>query len=429
MNQERGEDWQPQPDATDGPPPDVSWGWRRPADESGSPVIPRRSAPSHPESAPSSGSAGPAPDASPYRPGYAVRPTAARSSSEPGGPVRPTRPYDGHKAGGPVRPTRPYDGHKTGGPVRPTRPYDGDEAGFPTAGYGGHLGAGSGPGYGGEPPPGEYGGSSAPEPPPWRRRPSRLVTILTAVAVVLVLLFVVVDRVAVTVAESEMAKQLRTGVTQGLACGSTPPTVQDVSIGGFPFLTQILFGKYKSIGVTVKDLPTPGPRIASVQATLKGVHVPLHQILTNSVGDVRVDNIQATMRVRYDDLNTYLAGQPGEVKVNPLDNGRRVEITAIADLPLVGAQEVGGVTTFEVRNNQVTLVPSEITLRGALNLDIPLGGLGELVPSIPLPVGNLPFRLTVTSASTDATGLSLSATAATVVLPKQAAPIQCPPAG
>jgi protein involved in polysaccharide export with SLBB domain len=141
-----------------------------------------------------------------------------------------------------------------------------------------------------------------------------------------------------------------------------------------------------------------------------------------------VDSVQARVRVRYDDLNTYLASQPGEVRVSPMDGGRRVEVTSNVDVPLLGTQQVGGITTFQVKNNQLTLVPSEITLRGALNLSIPLGGLGQLIPTIALPVGELPFRLTVNDASTDASGLSLTATAKDVVLPKQSAPVPCQPA-
>lgn len=407
MDQERGDDGRRPPDGTDGTPPDASRGRRDPADASGTgrdpadepatQSIPRRSAPPRSTPAPPPGSVDPSAPARPYRPGYAKRPAAAGSLDPAGRPVRPTRPYDG------------------------------DEPGYPYGGFG--LTPGSDAGYG--PPANGPGGSAAVEPEPptwWHRRPPRLVTILTAIALILILLFVIVDRLAVTVAEREMAKQLRTSVTQSLACGSTPPTVKDVSIGGFPFLTQILFGKFKSIGVTVEGVPTPGPRIASVHATLKGIHVPFRQIITNSVGDVRVDSVQAAVRVRYDDLNTYLASQPGEVRVSPMDGGRRVEVTSNVDVPLIGTQQVGGVTTFQVRNNQLSLVPSEITLHGALNLSIPLGGLGQLIPTIPLPVGELPFRLTINDASTDASGLSLTATAKDVVLPKQTTPIQCQPA-
>ncbi|SQD95380.1 MULTISPECIES: hypothetical protein [unclassified Parafrankia] len=56
------------------------------------------------------------------------------------------------------------------------------------------------------------------------------------------------------------------------------------------------------------------------------------------------------------------------------------------------------------------------------------GGLGDLLPPIPIPVGGLPFDLTIVKASTDAEGLSLTATARDLVLPATETPTRhCPP--
>ncbi|ONH32426.1 DUF2993 domain-containing protein [Pseudofrankia asymbiotica] len=409
MNQERGEDGREPGDATRVPRPGASRGWPEAPDADGSATqhIPRRTVPpgSTPVPARPPGTFGPTdppPPASSYRPGR-VAPTAA---------------------------AEPWD--ETRGWARPTGQDSGYEVLYPAAAYGGFDAAPPGSG-GGRPPddasgagPGVGGGVGV-EPPTRWHPPRRRVIILTAIPLVLILLLVVFDRVAVSVAEREMAKQLRTSVVENVACGAPPPTVKDVSIGGFPFLTQVLFGKFQNIGVNVENLSTPDLRIASIQAHLKGIHVPFSQIVRNDVGEVRVDSAQATVRVRYDDLNTFLATQPGDLQITPTDNGRRVEITGTADVPLLGSQRVGGVTTFEVRDNKLILVPTEITLRGLLNLNIPLGGLGELIPSIPIPVGELPFQLDITKASTDASGLSLSAVATNLVLPKAEKAPRCKP--
>jgi hypothetical protein len=359
----------------------------------------------------------------------------ARPAQQDGGYLEGGHDGRGHPAGG----GDPGGGYQDGSYPDGGHPGGGYDVVYPTAGYGG-VGAGRSGGTGGYPadpypvdggngyPPGGFsGGGAGVEPPAQGWRPSRRAMIFTAIPLILLLLFVILDRVAVGVAEREMAKQLRTGVTEGLACGAPPPTVKDVSIGGFPFLTQILFGKFQSIGVTVEDLSTPGPRIASVRAKLKGIHVPFGQIVSGKVGDVKVDSAQATVRLRYDDLNTYLAKQPGDLQINPKDDGRRVEITGTADIPFIGSQRVGGVTTFQVRDNKLILVPSEFTLSGLVNLSIPLGDLGQLLPSIPIPVGDLPFQLDITRASTDAAGLSLSATATDLTLPKEGTKPTCQP--
>ncbi|WP_157474257.1 LmeA family phospholipid-binding protein [Parafrankia sp. EUN1f] len=302
-------------------------------------------------------------------------------------------------------------------------PYPGD--GSPPADWGAPPAEVGGPPAGaGMPPDGPQAVGAQGAPTPRRRR--RGVRAVVALLVVLVLL-IAGDRAAVAVAEGQMAKQIKVAVLEGLDCGVPAPTVRDVTIGGFPFLTQILSGTFKDIGVTIEGIPTPGPRISWVQARLNGIHVPLGDMISGNVGEVPVDDIRATVRLDYSDLNTYLAGLPGEIQVNPVDGGRRIEISGRVDIPLLGAQEVGGVTTFEVRNNVLTLVPSEVALRGAINFSIPIPG-GSLLPALPIPVGQLPLDLNIVEASSGPDGLSLTARAYDVVMPaaEKSEPRQCP---
>ncbi|WP_241830297.1 LmeA family phospholipid-binding protein [Parafrankia colletiae] len=300
----------------------------------------------------------------------------------------------------------------SGGHVRPV--FAGNGAAGPYGGEAGPYGAESGPlpAGGAQQPPGGPGGSRpAPGGPAPAKRKRRRGRILAFVVVLLLVLFVVGDRVAVAIARDQMEKQVEVSVAESLEPGATPPTVRNVAIGGFPFLTQVLFGKFKDISVTIEGIPTPGPRISEVDANLKGVHVPLGDALSDSIGEVPVDDVRATVRITYDDLNAYLETVDPVVQVTPVDGGEKVEIAG----SLLG-QQISGVTTFEVENNELTLVPSEIGLAGGINATIPLPG-GLRLPSIPIPIAGLPFDLNIVQASTDATGLSLTATAKDVVLP------------
>ncbi len=254
--------------------------------------------------------------------------------------------------------------------------------------------------------------SPAPAKPPRKRRRGRLLAII---AVVLVVLFVVGDRVGVVIAKGQMRKQVEASVAENLKPGDPVPTVTDVSIGGFPFLTQVLFGKFTDIGVGIDGIPTPGPKITSVKAHLRGVHVPLGDALSDNVGKVPVDEVRATVFITYADLNAYLAKQAGAVQVNPVDGGKQVEVLGKVDVPRFGSQQVGGVTTFGVADNSLTLVPSGLKVAGGLNFSIPLPT--GVFPAIPIPVSGLPFHLKLVKASTNATGLSLTATAKDLVLP------------
>ena len=100
----------------------------------------------------------------------------------------------------------------------------------------------------------------------------RALRILLIVAVILGGLFVMADRVAVGFAEDEAADRLRT--SEGLA--ATP----DVSIKGFPFLTQIVGGELDEVDVGIKDYE------ASTAGTVGGT----------GADTIRIDNLTAEMR-------------------------------------------------------------------------------------------------------------------------------------
>ncbi|MDR6974562.1 hypothetical protein J2X68_001240 [Streptomyces sp. 3330] len=97
----------------------------------------------------------------------------------------------------------------------------------------------------------------------------RALRILLVVVVVLGGLFVLADRLAVNFAEGEAADKLK--ANEGLA------TTPDVSIKGFPFLTQVAGGSLDDVEVGIKDYEaatgTDGRtiRIDDLQADMKGV--------------------------------------------------------------------------------------------------------------------------------------------------------------
>ncbi|MGW1716667.1 LmeA family phospholipid-binding protein [Streptomyces sp. NPDC002156] len=97
----------------------------------------------------------------------------------------------------------------------------------------------------------------------------RAFRILLIVAVVLGGLFVIADRVAVGFAEDEVADRLK--VSEGLA------TTPDVSIKGFPFLTQVAGGELDDVEVGIKDYEAAtgvsgqNIRIDDLTAQMRGV--------------------------------------------------------------------------------------------------------------------------------------------------------------
>ncbi|WP_329039526.1 DUF2993 domain-containing protein [Streptomyces sp. NBC_00178] len=95
----------------------------------------------------------------------------------------------------------------------------------------------------------------------------RALRILLIIAVVLGGVFVAADRVAVHFAESEAADRVGFG---GAEAGST-----DVSIKGFPFLTQVADSRLDEVDVKVKDIRASAAgrdiRISEIRARLRDV--------------------------------------------------------------------------------------------------------------------------------------------------------------
>ncbi|WP_307874689.1 DUF2993 domain-containing protein [Frankia nepalensis] len=334
---------------------------------------------------------------------------------------------------------------------------DGAGAGGPgTGGY--VLGA---PATGGTPVP---GGGAPEEKKPKRRRRGRKIALI--VLLVLVVGFIPADRLAANFAVGQMRKSVEDSLAVSLELkeGEQPPIVRKVSIGGFPFLTQPLLGKFKDLGVVVEQIPTPGPKISSVDAHLKGLHVPLGDAITGNIGEIPVDDVTATVKMNYTDLNAFLKDQPLHLQLEPAEDGKKVKLTGtataedlngdlgdLADLPGLGdipglgnlgnlgipglgdanplsdaTIEFSGIGAFEVKDNILFIRPTSISGKikiDAFGVDFNEGGGLKLPPGLTAPVevplpDELPFELNIVSAGSDATGLSLTANAKDVILPE-----------
>lgn len=133
----------------------------------------------------------------------------------------------------------------------------------------------------------------------------RALRILLIVVVILGGLFVIADRVAVHFAEGEVADKLKT--TENLA--STP----DVSIKGFPFLTQVAGGELEDVEVGIADYEadtgTDGGtiRIDDLKASMKGV------AFSGDYSSATAADATGTASVAYDQLLKAAKSQETEL--------------------------------------------------------------------------------------------------------------------
>ena len=163
---------------------------------------------------------------------------------------------------------------------------------------------------------------------------------LVVVLVVLLGLAVLADRVGVSIAEDRVAERI--AAEAGLA---GPPVVD---IEGFPVITQALGGRYDEVRIelTAEDLGQPEGTAAEV--VLRGVEVPLSDVLAQSVGEVPVERIDGTATLAYELLSrelgpdTELTREGDGLRITRTVEllGQQVPLTATGDVTLEGSDLV-----------------------------------------------------------------------------------------
>lgn len=223
---------------------------------------------------------------------------------------------------------------------------------------------------------------------------------------ILVLLGIAVaaDRVLVVVTENQLASAIQ-------AEGQLPAE-PDISIEGFPFLTQAVSGRYDSVRVGVDVQALGLPPGASVDIQLLGAQVPLNSVLSGSVTSVPVDKVIGTVTFPFD----YIGEQLNGALVTRDGSGLRVETTvsllgqdfpvaATAELALVGREVVLSASNVEGFGTEL---PDEVT---AVVLDL---------LDLSLPIPELPFGLLFTGIQVVGDGLQVVAEGDDIVLEEPA---------
>ncbi|GAB2963878.1 DUF2993 domain-containing protein [Streptomyces heilongjiangensis] len=146
----------------------------------------------------------------------------------------------------------------------------------------------------------------------------RALRVLVIVAVILGGLFVVADRVAVGFAEDEVAQKLRS--SEGLT--ATP----DVSINGFPFLTQVAGGELDDVEVGISDYEAAtgnsddSIRISDLTARMRGV------TFSGDYSSATAASATGTANISYDELLKAAKSEP--TRILP---GVTAQVTGLSD--------------------------------------------------------------------------------------------------
>ncbi|MEZ7002852.1 DUF2993 domain-containing protein [Streptomyces sp. AD55] len=162
----------------------------------------------------------------------------------------------------------------------------------------------------------------------------RALRILLIVVVVLGGLFAIADRLAVNFAENEVAERLRT--SENLA--ETP----DVSINGFPFLTQLLGGELDDVEVGIGSYEAAAGdgdkkiRIDDLRAHMKGVG------FSGDFSSATAASAEGSASISYDELLKAAKSEPTQAapgvtaKVVGLSDGGNGKIKVALEATVLG---------------------------------------------------------------------------------------------
>ena len=223
---------------------------------------------------------------------------------------------------------------------------------------------------------------------------------LLAVLVVLLGLAAVADRVAVGVAEDRVAEAL---AEQPELSG--PP---DVSIEGWPFLTQALGGEYEDVRIRLSAADLGQPEGTSADVRLRGVRVPLSDVLDGSVAEIPVDRVDGTVTLSYELLSrelgtdTTLAPEGDRLRLSTTVRvlGYDVPLTAVGTVALDGQELV-----------------VDVAEAGASGVDLPGFVVEAATDALDLRYAvELPFGLQLTSVTPGEDGVRVTADGEDTVL-------------
>jgi LmeA-like phospholipid-binding len=222
-----------------------------------------------------------------------------------------------------------------------------------------------------------------PERPRHRRR---WPWIVLASVLVLLVLFVVLDRVAVAYAENQAAQQMQ---SQGF------PAKPDVTIKGFPFLTQVANRHLNDIHITANNVKE-GPVRLSIVADATDV------LLDPGYKSGTISHVTGTGLIGFSDLASAagVSGAPG-LKISAAGPDKvKMDINVLGlDTSVTASIERTGPNTFKVHLDSAGGLPAAL-----------LGSLQDFTIHIPA----LPMNLTIQSVQVTSQGVLIHITGSNI---------------
>ncbi|KOV68758.1 DUF2993 domain-containing protein [Streptomyces sp. MMG1121] len=184
----------------------------------------------------------------------------------------------------------------------------------------------------------------------------RWVKVLAITVVVLAVLFTVADRVSVHYADKEAARLVK----EKYGYANTTDSHVDVSIQGFPFLTQVLGESFGHVKLTAGQFTLDTTTNAQGgYLHVKQFDLDLHDVEVTSLTarSAEANLATGTLTLSYDELSgvvTRLAGSGGSVRVSQAP-GSAEQAAKVRVTGMVGGRNVDGTGTLLAQGDELTL--------------------------------------------------------------------------
>src|SRR4051812_43351395 len=173
--------------------------------------------------------------------------------------------------------------------------------------------------------------------------------------IVIVGLLAILDRVAHSAAQHDVAERL-----QADAHLKSAPSVQ---IHGYPFLTQLVGGDYDDVDVVMRGLDSNGVRIDRLSVHIRGAEISLGDVLRQDRSRIHVDRATALLELAYPDVH-----QATVTSVSVRGGDTVVLRTSAVDVPIKLTALPFGIRLTSAKTTQagieVTGTANELTLHG-----------------------------------------------------------------
>jgi hypothetical protein len=207
------------------------------------------------------------------------------------------------------------------------------------------------------------------------------------VVIIIIALLVVLDFASRTVAENIMASQIQ---KQGL------PKKPDVSIGGFPFLTQVAAKNFQQVTISTTNLPEGPVTITKVDVIANGIRLRSYSSASGTI-----TSLSGTALISFASLGNTL-----EQQVGPLGS---LLGSAGLNLTAAGPSEVKASLNLLVTSGSATwrvtrLSGNQLHIGLVASSGLPVSLLSS-IQSINVTIPKLPLGLTIDSVAVTPSGV------------------------